>query len=62
MLNNINNNEYDFAYGYRKNKEIEKLKEELSGLKNLVYLKENKNSFNSIQEQFLSLKKENTKC
>ena len=59
MLNNINNNEYDFAYGYRKNKEIEKLKEELSGLKNLVYLKENKNSFNSIQEQFLSLKKEN---
>ena len=59
VLNNINNNEYDFAYGYRKNKEIEKLKEELSGLKNLVYLKENKNSFNSIQEQFLSLKKEN---
>ena len=60
-LNSINNNieNYDFADGYKKNREVEKLKDELSSLKQLIYIKENKNSLNNIQEQFLYLKKEN---
>ena len=53
--NNINENIMNF-YGYKKDKEIEKLKSELMGFKKLIHLKENKNN---LQEQFLDLKKEN---
>ena len=51
-----NNKKLEELYGYKKNKEIEKLKGELMGFKKLMVLKENKNN---LQEQFLNLKKEN---
>ena len=53
-----NNNILEDFYGHKKDKEIEKLKEELMGFKKLIHLKENKNN---LQEQFLNLKKENKK-
>ena len=55
---NDNNKKFEELYGYKKNKEIEKLKGELMGFKKLMVLKENKNN---LQEQFLNLKKENNK-
>jgi kinesin family protein 11 len=55
---NDNNKKFEELYGYKKNKEIEKLKGELMGFKKLMILKENKNN---LQEQFLNLKKENNK-
>jgi hypothetical protein len=53
-----NNKKLEELYGYKKNKEIEKLKGELMGFKKLMLIKENKNN---LQEQFLNLKKENNK-
>jgi len=55
---NNNSGRFEDFYGYKKNKEIEKLKGELMGFKKLMLIKENKSN---LQEQFLNLKKENNK-
>ena len=54
-LNDINYENYVF----KKNREIEQLKDELSGLKNLINIKDNRINSDNLHKQFLNLKKEN---
>jgi hypothetical protein len=59
-LQGINNNNYNdiYDFSFRKNREIEELKGEVSGLRNLISIRDNKNN---LQKKFISLKKENNK-
>ena len=54
-LNDVNYENYVF----KKNREIEQLKDELSGLKNFINIKDNKINSDNLHKQFLHLKKEN---
>ena len=54
-LNDVNYENYVF----KKNREIEQLKDELSGLKNLINIKDNRINSDNLHKQFLNLKKEN---
>ena len=59
-LQGINNNNYNdiYDFSFRKNREIEELKGEVSGLRNLISIRDNNNN---LQKKFISLKKENNK-